>query len=385
MSSQIQEPLSTTIEEPLARLVAFQPTTLPVISVYLNTEPDQHGRDPDVVSYLQRELKSLGRTLPPSGPERDSFNRDVERILAYAGEQIKPAANGVAIFACSGVDDFFETIQLTAPLGESRVYVYNQPHLYQLARVEAEYPRYAAVLTDTNSARIFVFGLGQTLETEEIKGKKVHRVKVGGWSQARYQRRAENAHQQHAQEVVERLGKLVRDENVSRILIAGDPVIVPLLQEAMPQDLAALVEVVKLDAHASEQDVFRATLEALQQQEARSDAEKVQRLFEQYRARGLAVTGVSATLEALANGQVDELLLSRSLDEEHQEQEIPAIVAPEIPDSSGGTESEEPRKVLLSDLLVTKAKQTDAAIVFVEDANLLAPVGGVGAFLRWRT
>jgi peptide subunit release factor 1 (eRF1) len=290
----------------------------------------------------------------------------------------------VAIFACSGVNDFFETIQLTAPLGESRIYVYNQPHLYQLARVEAEYPRYAAVLTDTNSARIFVFGLGQTLETEEIKGKKVHRVKVGGWSQARYQRRAENAHQQHAQEVVERLSKLVREENVSRILIAGDAVIVPLLQEAMPQDLAPLAEVVKLDTHASEQDVFRATIDALQQQEAKSDTEKVQRLFEQYRARGLAVTGVSATLEALANGQVDELLLTRSLDEENQAQEIPAIIAPEIPDSSGGTESEEPRKALLSDLLVTKAKQTDAAITFVEDANLLAPVGGVGAFLRWR-
>jgi peptide subunit release factor 1 (eRF1) len=78
------------------------------------------------------------------------------------------------------------------------------------------------------------------------------------------------------------------------------------------------------------------------------------------------------------------LLLTRSLDEENQAQEIPAIIAPEIPDSSGGTESEEPRKALLSDLLVTKAKQTDAAITFVEDANLLAPVGGVGAFLRWR-
>jgi peptide subunit release factor 1 (eRF1) len=137
---------------------------------------------------------------------------------------------------------------------------------------------------------------------------------------------------------------------------------------------------VKLDTHASEQDVFRATIDALQQQEAKSDTEKVQRLFEQYRARGLAVTGVSATLEALANGQVDELLLTRSLDEENQAQEIPAIIAPEIPDSSGGTESEEPRKALL----VTKAKQTDAAITFVEDANLLAPVGGVGAFLRWR-
>jgi peptide subunit release factor 1 (eRF1) len=38
----------------------------------------------------------------------------------------------------------------------------------------------------------------------------------------------------------------------------------------------------------------------------------------------------------------------------------------------------------VSDLLVTKAKQTSAIVTFIEDPALLKPVGGVGAFLRWR-
>jgi len=38
-----------------------------------------------------------------------------------------------------------------------------------------------------------------------MKGKKVHRVKVGGWSQARYQRRVGNAHQEYVKDVIERL------------------------------------------------------------------------------------------------------------------------------------------------------------------------------------
>jgi len=50
-----------------------------VLSLYLNTQPDQHGRDPDVKAYLQRGLKSLARTWPASSPQRQSFDRDVER------------------------------------------------------------------------------------------------------------------------------------------------------------------------------------------------------------------------------------------------------------------------------------------------------------------
>jgi len=384
MASTSTEHLATTIEEPLARLAAFEPTTLPVLSVYLNTQPDQHGRTPDAAPYLHREFKALARTWAPSSTERHSFDRDVERIVSYAAE-IDPSANGVAIFACWGAEEFFEAIQLTTPIGDNRVYAYNQPHLYHLARLDDQYPRYAAVLTDTNTARIFVFGLGHVIDAEEVKGKKVHRVKVGGWSQARYQRRVGNAHQEHAKEVIERLAQIVREDHVSHIILAGDSVAIPLIQEQLPQEMASMAEVMKMDIHASEQDVLTATLAKLQEQDAKTDGEKVGRLMNQYRARGLAVAGLQETLEALANGQVEELLISGALEESHPEpEEVPAILAPEIPDSEGGTKSEEPRQASLPDLLVTKAKQTGATVTFVEDAALLESVGGVGAFLRWR-
>jgi peptide subunit release factor 1 (eRF1) len=385
MASTITEPLATSIEEPLSRLVAFEPTTLPVLSVYLNTQPDQHGRAPDATPYLHREFKALARTWAPSSAERHSFDRDVERIVSYVTDKIDSAANGVAIFACWGADEFFEAIQLTTPVSDNRVYAYNQPHLYHLARVDEQYPRYAAVLTDTNTARIFVFGLGHVIDAEKVKGKKVHRVKVGGWSQARYQRRVGNAHQEHVKEVIEHLAQIVREDHVSHIILTGDSVVIPLLQEQLPQEMVPMVEVMKLDIHASDQDVMAATLEKLQEREVSTAEEKVNRLMNQYRARGLAVVGLHETLEALANGQVEELLISGALELSHPNTEdVEAILAPEIPDAAGGTESDDPRQASLPDLLVTKAKQTGAIITFIEDAALFESTGGVGAFLRWR-
>ena len=46
----------------LEKLVDFEPTTFPVLSVYLNMQPDQHGRTPDLRPYLEREFKSLAHT-----------------------------------------------------------------------------------------------------------------------------------------------------------------------------------------------------------------------------------------------------------------------------------------------------------------------------------
>lgn len=375
---------AATLEDRLAKLLAFEPTTLPVLSLYLNTEPDKHGRD-HYDQFLRKEFASQAQTLPASSPERQSFDADVERIREYLDKELKPSANGLALFACSGAG-LFEAVQLNVPVPEHRLYVYNQPHLYHLAWLEDAYPRYAALLTDANSARLFVFGLGETLDTEKVTGKKMQRVKVGGWSQARYQRRVQNAHKDHAKEVIDALDRIVRDENIKHIIIAGDPSIVPVIQEQLPKHLAdKIVDFLKIDNKASEQEILTTTLETMRDQDAKSDAEKVARLFSQFRARGLAVLGPQDTLEALANGQVDELLISGSLERTHPEPEpVEAILAPEVPDTSGSTETDEPRPALLADLLVTHAKQTDARVTFIEDESLLRDAAGVGAFLRWR-
>ena len=196
------------------RLLDFEPTTLPVISLYLNTQPDNHGRD-SFEGFIQRQFASRARTFAAGSPELESFSRDTARIQQYLEKELKPSANGLALFACSGADEFFEAVQLGAPVDEHRLYVYNQPHLYHLARLDDEYPRYAALVTDANSARIFVFGLGEKVADAKVKGKKVQRVKVGGWSQARYQRRVGNAHKEHAKESIDALERIVREQRLT--------------------------------------------------------------------------------------------------------------------------------------------------------------------------
>ncbi|MCU1234212.1 MAG: eRF1 domain 3 protein [Candidatus Solibacter sp.] len=374
------------LEDQMQRLVDFEATTYPVISLYLNTQSDEHGRD-HFEGFLRREFASRARTFRAGSPEAASFKRDTEKIREYIEKQLKPSANGLAIFACAGAGDFFEALQLNAPVDEHRLYIYSQPHLYHLARLDDEYPRYAALITDANFARIFVFGLGEKLADEKVKSKKVQRVKVGGWSQARYQRRVENAHKEHVREAIEALEHIVRDEGIGQVVIAGDPAITPLVEQELPKQLAdKLVKNLRLDTKAPESEIFDATLAAIREQDAVTDAEKVNRLFEQYRAGGLAVAGPQETLEALANGQVDELLLSVALERTHDQPEpVEAVLAPEIPDAAGSTESDDDRPVLLADLLVTKAKQISAQVSFIEDATLLADVDGIGAFLRWRS
>ena len=379
MSSTLAEPSSSTVEDSITRLAAFESSTFPVVSVYLNTEPDQHGRTPDVVPYLHREFKALARTFMRSSPELHSFERDAERVLSYAAEKIDPAAHGVAIFACWGAEEFFEAIQLTTPFGANHVSADNQPHLYGLAEVDERYPMYAAVLADTNTACIYVFGLGQVIGAEQVKGRKVHRVKVGGWSQARYQRRAVNAHHEHAKEVIEHLARIVRKDKISHIILAGDQVVIPLLQEQLPLEMIPMVEVMKIDIHAPEKDVLAATLATLQHEESRTAVEKVDHLLQQYRGRQLAVVGPQETLDAMATGQVEELLISGGMEP------IQALLEEETPDTTNEkAESSALRQAPMPDLLVTRARQTGATVTIIEDPALLEAVGGVGAFLRWR-
>src|SRR5215208_666679 len=166
--------MPTLLQEQFERLVNFPPTTFPVLSLYLNTEPDQHGKD-DIDRFLRRELVARGRTFEPHSADRESYDKDVERIQKWVAEQLQPSANGVAIFACAGADDFFEAVQLDAPVKEHRFYVYNQPQLYELARLTDAYPRYAAVVVDSKLARIFVFALGGTIGHAEVEGTLANR------------------------------------------------------------------------------------------------------------------------------------------------------------------------------------------------------------------
>lgn len=371
------------LSEQIDRLAAFEPTTLPVISLYLNTQPDQHGRA-NFDSFVLKEFRTRTKGYRLRSPERESFERDAERLKRYLQNELRPSANGLALFACAGNDNFFEAVQLDAPIHEHCLYIYHQPHLYPLARLNDQYPRYAVLLADTNSARLFVFGLGMLLDKKRVTNTKVSRTSVGGWSQARYQRNVENYHLHHAKEVVEALNRAVREDKIEKIVLAGDEVIVPVLCEQLPSHLLEkVIDVLRLDMTTPEHEILHATLEAMREQDAKDDSAKVERLLDEYHAGGLAVVGVHDTLAALANAQVDELILCASIQEIHDDEDmVGAPLAPNV--SVGSSASGDTHPLLTANQLVTRAQQTGARIRFIEDATLLGGVGGVGATLRYR-
>jgi peptide chain release factor subunit 1 len=392
------------LTESLDRLAAFEPVPFPVISLYLNMQADDRGRD-RYESFLRQALRERLQTYRLRTPEHESFTRDVDRIYAYLERTVRPSANGLAIFACAGADEFFEAVQLDAPIDEHRLFVADRPHLYPLARLHDQFPRYAAVVLDTNYARIFVFGTGHLQRQHEVESPKTKQTKVGGWSQARYQRHVGEYHQQHVKEVVDVLDRVVRAEGIQQILVGADEVATRLLKDELPPHLSEmLIDVLRLDIAAPEKDVFSATLEALRRKDAETDAQAVDRLFDAVRASGLGVLGAEATLQALRNGQVDELIITarpelmmnvdhlvpaspgqsptpaNNVAEGLEAIEAAAQAAAEAGDAPAETALNEEK---VADLCVTLARQTAAHVRFIEDPELLAEVGGVGALLRF--
>jgi peptide chain release factor subunit 1 len=381
------------LTEQLERLAAFEPAPYPVVSLYLNAQPGQHGRDQHQ-AFVRQEFKARSRTYEANSPERESLDRDIEKITRYLETELQPSANGVAIFACSA-GELFEAVQVGAGIDRHWLYIGDQPHLYPLARLESQFPRYAAVLADTNTARILLFADGELVTTREVQGVKTRRSSQGGWSQARYQRHISNFHLHHAKEVVEALDRIVQQEGITQILIAGDEVITPLLRDQMPKHLAdKVVDHLRVDTRAPIADVLRISLEALQRLDQRTDRERVEAAIGNYRAGGLGVVGPEDTLAALIAGQVDELLIAGTLAEmravpiasiENSANDAATLPEPAVEPAAGGEAAEaEPEVVRLADELITKAKQTAARITFIEDPALLADYGGVAALLRFR-
>lgn len=385
-------PTPSMLEDKLKELSNFSPTNMPVLSVYLNTQPDQHGRD-NFEPFLRKELKARSSTYAPGSPERDSFDKDVKKITSWLSTELRPSSNGAAIFACSGAGDFFEALQFDAPIQRNQLYVYHQPHIYTLAKLNDEYPPYAAVIADTNSARIFVFGLARTLAARTVTNQKVRsRAQSGvstapfrnpaGWSMRRYQLHVGNYHLRHGKEVIDQLDRIVREEGIEHIILAGDEVILPILREQLSPFLAAkVIEEKNLDMNIPEHELLTMTLGTMREHDAQTDSESVAAMIDEYRAGGLAAVGVHDVLAALANGQVDTLFLSTALEQLHPDKEdLHEALAPGIGRLPPGSGAE----VKIPDALVTRAQQTGAQVKFIEDPALLANVGGIGASLRYR-
>lgn len=345
----------------LRRLADMEPRDPPVLSIYLDMRPHQTGENPALRSglvVLKDRLGEIEKTFAPRGDDFDSFRNDAERIQRYLEDDFNSAAQGVAIFACAG-QGLWETVEVGEPF-ENQISVGPVPDLYQLARLLNEQETTLIAVVDTNTVRLFVTRTGWL---DEVGGPdddpaQYGKRKMGGWSQARYQRHVDETRESFAREAAAEIERVSEKEGAVRIVLAGDEIAVPLLRKALSARTLAMVqeEVPRLDIKTPPDEVsleIEPILARVEAEDARSAAEL---LVEAVRGDGLGVAGLESTCRALEYGQVDQLLLdpTANLDEEVRAE------------------------------LVRLATSTGAGIQVVEDHSSFRQMGGIGALLRYR-
>jgi Peptide chain release factor 1 (eRF1) len=365
------------------KLTEFDATDFPFISAYFNTQPDQNGK----FNYnltAENFIKENAEDFEARSPRRTSFDDDAKRITDFL-ENVDSTTKGVAIFASSGAG-YFKGLEYSVPFEQDHFFVFDKPHIFPLVRLLEQNPPFAVLLADTNSAHIFVFQGGETLEKHDVENTKTNRSEVGGWSQARYQRHIENFHQQHAKEAVEELAKIARSERIDKIILAGDEaVIIPLLRAEIPKDLEnCIVGSIPLNVHTPPHELLAAAQKAIHVDNTLEDKKKTDFLFEQNYDDGIGITGAEKTLAALLNGQVRELYLNADFDSiDYDERKMREVMR----DYAPGLDEDLPSASLhgmVIDELIKQAMQSADEIRFIEDNNLLKDAGGIGALLRYQ-
>ncbi|MGI8792217.1 MAG: Vms1/Ankzf1 family peptidyl-tRNA hydrolase [Acidimicrobiales bacterium] len=248
-------------------------------------------------------------------------------------------------------------------------------------------PPHIVVLIDRVGADIVVFESPESGDFHvEVEGDDdvISKVGPGGWSQRRYQQRAENTWEANAKEVAAELSRIVEKVHARVVVVAGDVRAVQLLRDALPEQVQHLLHEVEgsrspdgsVDAVASEAVTLVATAVAA------DTAELLAKFREELGQHDRAANGPEEVASALEGGQVETLLIHDDLDDERTcwigpEAFHLALDASTLKDMG----VDNPLEVRLVDGFLRAAIGTSARVRVVPSATVLD--GAVGAVLRW--
>jgi len=368
----------------LEKLLNYEPAGDRVISVYLNTGPNETGKK-DFEIFLRKQINEHAGVLEADSPEREAYDAAAEKIDTFV-EQLDPATKGAAFFVSVGSDGLSERFEFAIPFDQNAFEMSDRPALHSAMRLVSENPVFAVIAADTNSAHIYVFKRGQTINVEDIQNTKTNRTEVGGWSQMRYQRHIDNFHQQHAKEVIAEAEKLCRDEKIDRVILSGDEaVIIPMLKGELSKEMSEkVIGALSLNVSTPENEIMEAAAELIREKEVEFDVSKVENLMEQNYDKGLGIIGVEKTLIALMNGQVQELYIASDPTQiVYNRSDLRQVLKAYEPGEDGELPEAAERDAVIEELL-RRAAGTADNIRFISDPHLLKTHRGIGALLRYR-
>ncbi len=348
----------------------------PFLSVYLDTEPAVE-RAP-----MRNELRwnDVRGALATAGA--------TEPMLAAVDERIGDAHfHGRALAVVASARGHVHAESLEWQVRREFARVAPLPSVAPLLVAEQARVRHLIVLADRRGADFLVMD-GTDVEDARSRDDApapVRKVHAGGWSQPRYQHRAERRWEDEANAIAADLTALAEEYRPEFVAVAGDVRMIELLRHALPARVEALVRSLGTGARTGDggEDARRREAIRLAANAAAEDTVALLRRFEEERGQDdLAVEGVEPTLEALSRGQVETLLVHDDPDDDRQawftDARVPvAATAADLRSLA----ADEPRAGRLADVVIRAAFGTGAAVRVIPRHGPVADA--IGALLRW--
>ncbi len=261
------------------------------------------------IEILERDVENLIEEHGPRGDVYDSLKSDYEKLMHFLQDELDPAAHG-AIVVANSAKGVFVASGLSLPL-ETSITTGPVPSLYPVMRLVEDNPVYAVLLADQEEARLDFISYGRLSRQSEMESS-LYPVKQqqGGWSQRRYQARADERVEAFARDIAEETRTRLDRLGVDSLIVAGAEVMTSALDHAFHQSVKdRIVGTIRMETWSSDSEVIEATLPMLADVERKREEEAVRNLRDHVGAKTRGAAGVADTLRALQNGQAGELVV----------------------------------------------------------------------------
>jgi hypothetical protein len=352
----------------------------PYCSVYLDTT----RATSDALHAIQVRWRDLADVLRQSGAPAADLDALNEVVPELRGE----GRVGHAVFATGG--EVVLAAELAGPPPRDIARFGPLPHTMPLIAQVPETVPHVLVVVDRVGADVSAVGHGQHVE-REVTGDTypIRKVRAGGWSERRYQQRAEDTWERNAARVARAVTESANACRAEVVLVAGEERAVAELLDAFGDDLRAEIVEVGTGGRAPgiDEEAFRAQVRKLLEERV---AARLAATLETFRAelgrRRHAADGLAASVAALQRAEVATLLVSENASDPDAETKL--FIGPE-PTHLALTRDEltafavaEPVEERADAALVRAAAGTDAELVVVPEPEQRF-TDGVGAVLRF--
>lgn len=252
------------------------------------------------------------------------------------------------------------------PVRETRVDEGPLPRLAPLIEARQRVIPHVVVETDRAGADLTAFDGGSVLTSETVEGDRlyIHRGHPGGWSQRRFQQRAENTWEENARLVAGETAALARRVDAELIVVSGEVRARSLLVGDLDgmHDVPDVIGIESGSPEAIADDVVRLLTDRV--------ARWIRDLAERVRegaGHGRATIDTAGTLAALGEGRVATLLVHDDVDA------VDEVTDTEIAGLPAGART--------VDVAIAAALRSDADVVVVPQLAMMD--GPLAAMLRW--